>query len=102
MFLDYSSNSKGYRCYDPVARCFYTSMDVTFLKDVHFFTSPNHSSTSIPQETTSIHDQGELPHPTPAFDTSSPVVPLPLVITPSPAFHYSQRSQAHASPPTAS
>ena len=42
VFLGYFSNSKGYRCYDPVGRCFYTSMDVSFLEDVPFFAGPNH------------------------------------------------------------
>ena len=56
VFLGYSPQSKGYRCYDLVARHFYTFMDVTFQEDVPFFAGPNHSFVLVPQETTLIHD----------------------------------------------
>ncbi|RVX14379.1 Retrovirus-related Pol polyprotein from transposon RE2 [Vitis vinifera] len=32
IFLGYSSNQKGYKCYSPVTRKFYNSMDVTFFE----------------------------------------------------------------------
>lgn len=45
VFLGYAAHKKGYRCYDPIARRLYTTMDVTFLESETFFPKPNsHSS----------------------------------------------------------
>ena len=81
-----------------VSYSFYTSIDVTFLKDVPFFASHDYSPASVSQETTSISDQGELPCPIQIFDLSSPIVSLPPVITYSLEFRNCRRSQAHALP----
>ena len=37
IFLGYSSNQKGYKCYSPSTRKFYNSMDVTFIEHLPFF-----------------------------------------------------------------
>ena len=39
VFLDYSSEQKGYRCYDPVPRRLRISRHVTFLKDTPYYSS---------------------------------------------------------------
>ncbi|KAI5445764.1 hypothetical protein KIW84_013844 [Lathyrus oleraceus] len=45
LFLGYGVHQKGYRCYDPITRRIYVTMDVTFLEFDHFysFVSPNSS-----------------------------------------------------------
>ncbi|RVW23954.1 Retrovirus-related Pol polyprotein from transposon TNT 1-94 [Vitis vinifera] len=45
IFLGYSSNQKGYKCYSPVTRKFYNSMDVTF-----FETQPYYPKNDIQEE----------------------------------------------------
>ncbi|RVX13764.1 Retrovirus-related Pol polyprotein from transposon TNT 1-94 [Vitis vinifera] len=37
IFLGYSSNQKGYKCYSPVTRKFYNSMDVTFFETQPYY-----------------------------------------------------------------
>ncbi|WJZ83952.1 hypothetical protein VitviT2T_003590 [Vitis vinifera] len=37
IFLGYSSNQKGYKCYSPVIRKFYNSMDVTFFETQPYY-----------------------------------------------------------------
>ena len=40
LFLGYGVHKKGYRCYDPIAKRTYITMDVTFLESKIFFPSP--------------------------------------------------------------
>ena len=37
IFLGYSSNQKGYKCYSPHNRKFFNSMDMTFFEDQPFY-----------------------------------------------------------------
>ena len=37
LFLGYSSTQKGYKCYSPITKRFYVSMDVTFLENQAYF-----------------------------------------------------------------
>ncbi|PKA63925.1 Retrovirus-related Pol polyprotein from transposon TNT 1-94 [Apostasia shenzhenica] len=37
IFLGYSSNQKGYKCYSPITRKVYNSMDVTFFENQSYF-----------------------------------------------------------------
>ena len=37
LFLGYAAHQKGYRCYDPVTRHIYVTMDVTFLESDTFY-----------------------------------------------------------------
>ena len=37
IFLGYSSNKKGYKCYSPVTKKVYNSMDVTFFENQSYF-----------------------------------------------------------------
>ncbi|GFY96881.1 dihydroxyacetone kinase [Actinidia rufa] len=64
IFLGYSSMSKGYRCYDPVTRHMYHSLDVTFLETVPFFSD----STPSPGPSSEI------------FVADDPIPPRPLPI----------------------
>ena len=38
IFIGYSSNKKGYKCYSPITRRFYNSIDVTFIEQEPFYT----------------------------------------------------------------
>ena len=40
LFLGFGLHKKGYRCYDPIAKRTYITMDVTFLESDTFFPSP--------------------------------------------------------------
>ena len=37
IFLGYSPNQKGYRCYSPITKKIYTSMDVTFFEHESYY-----------------------------------------------------------------
>jgi hypothetical protein len=46
LFLGYTTHQKGYRCYDPVTRHIYVTMDVSFLESDTFY-SPAASNSSL-------------------------------------------------------
>ncbi|GFY85851.1 hypothetical protein Acr_04g0005890 [Actinidia rufa] len=68
IFLGYSSMSKGYRCYDPVTRHMYHSLDVTFLETVPFFSN----STPNPGSEILAADEPIPPRPLPILEPTSP------------------------------
>jgi hypothetical protein len=37
VFLEYSTIQKGYCCYSPVLRCYFTSADATFVESLLYF-----------------------------------------------------------------
>jgi hypothetical protein len=37
IFIGYSTNQKGYRCYNPTTKKLHVSMDVTFLEQQPFY-----------------------------------------------------------------
>ena len=43
VLLGYGSHTKGYRCYDPLSRKLYVTMNVTFLETEYFFSEPSPS-----------------------------------------------------------
>ena len=38
VFVGYTPNKKGYKCFNPLTKCFYTTMDVSFMENVPYFT----------------------------------------------------------------
>ncbi|GFY97587.1 hypothetical protein Acr_12g0001280 [Actinidia rufa] len=68
IFLGYSSMSKGYRCYDPVTRHMYHSLDVTFLETVPFFSN----STPNPRSEILAADEPIPPRLLPILEPTSP------------------------------
>ena len=44
LFLGYGVHQKGYRCYDPITRHIYVTMDITFLEFDNFNSSASTNS----------------------------------------------------------
>ncbi|XP_016168907.1 uncharacterized protein LOC107611507 [Arachis ipaensis] len=49
VFIGYTSNKKGYKCYHPQSRKFYISKDVTFHESESFFPSSQLQGESLPE-----------------------------------------------------
>ena len=37
-FVGYTPNKKDYKCFNPLSKRFYTTMDVSFMENVTYFT----------------------------------------------------------------
>ncbi|KAK4854966.1 hypothetical protein QYF36_002811 [Acer negundo] len=92
-FMGYSSQSKGYQCYDPSCRRMFHSLNITFWEDTHFFTGPNTRRVDpLPNETISC------PIPIVSHDVVTPIIRGPTFLPPIVSGHilqYSRRPRLH-------
>ena len=77
IFLGYTPNQKGYKCYSPLTKKFYHSMDIIFLEK-----QPYYSKTNIQEESENLEVFWFW-----EFE-SSPLIVLPS--TPSPKSHVTE------------
>ena len=70
IFLCYSAMSKAYKCYDPVSRHLYHSLDVIFFEDIPFYGSTSPLQVSDPSS--SKVDTSPLTRLVPIFDSMAP------------------------------
>jgi hypothetical protein len=78
VFLGYSSEHKGYRCYDPSTRCIRISRDVNFNENRPFFHNQSTHSSYYPTESTSFMCLPSIPVAEPSSSTSTSDVLIPI------------------------
>ncbi|KAK2452382.1 putative mitochondrial protein [Trifolium repens] len=89
IFVGYSPNQKGYKCYSPISRKFYNSMDVTFFENQPFYTKTDIQGENFTQEyqlwDIDTLESGESSlHVSPQIDQTDPtmsthLLPLPVL-----------------------
>ena len=60
VFLGYSSNQKGYKCFDPVTKKYFVTMDVQFFENQSFFKSSSEGEQTDKQVSNSVILVSEL------------------------------------------
>lgn len=78
IFLGYSSTQKGYKCYDPLSKRFFTSADITFTEHVPFFSKSYLQGEKSMMEDSPIEPIEPLPLPSLKFKpTESSILSKP-------------------------
>jgi hypothetical protein len=95
VFLGYSTEHKGYRCYDPSTRRIRISRDVSFNKNRPFFHNQSTHSTYYPTESTSFMCLPSIPAAEPSSSTSTYDVLIPIT----PPFTSTSSSTYSSKPP---
>jgi hypothetical protein len=72
IFLGYSFQKKGYNCFDHANKFFYTSRDVTFLKNEPYFEKQNNNQESIAELTFGHHSPSLYSEPEKLRSNSNP------------------------------
>jgi hypothetical protein len=73
VFLGFGMHQKGYKCYNPNTRKFFTTMDIVFLESEYFFKGNNSIQEEIEYEFNYSQDLNFLRQPYQATDLIAPI-----------------------------
>ncbi|XP_042946557.1 uncharacterized protein LOC122279793 isoform X1 [Carya illinoinensis] len=84
LFVGYSRTQKGYRCYSPTLRRYFTSADVTFFESIPFFsnTSSSVECDPLPLPTLTLSPSQSPSQPQVYSRRSRPPAPMPQPVVP--------------------
>ena len=82
LFLEYSSTQNGYKCYSPITKRFYVSMDVTFLENQAYFPKTQLqgviSRNSSSDQFWDIAILADIALPAPIFKSATSTIPVTI------------------------